>query len=69
MKVNRRQTECMCVNERQDNDTVKMQGEEDRGVYMGSTVHSNGECGREVKMRVQAGWDGWRRMSVVICDR
>ena len=37
--------------------------------YPGSTVQSNGECGREVKKRVQAGWNGWRRMSGVICDR
>ena len=22
-----------------------------------------------MKKRVQAGWDGWRRMSGVICDR
>ena len=28
MKVNRRKTEYMCVNERQVNDTVNMQGEE-----------------------------------------
>ena len=65
----------MCVNERQDNSsgTVKMQGEEVAKVedfkYLGSTVQSNGECGREVKKRVQAGWNGWRRMSGVICDR
>ena len=37
--------------------------------YLGSTVQSNGECGREVKKRVQAGWNGWRRMSGVMCDR
>ena len=73
MKVNRRKTEC--VNERQDNgsSTVKMQGEDVAKVedfkYLGSTVQSNGECGREVKTRVQAGWNGWRRMSGVICDR
>ena len=75
MKVNRRKTEYMCVNERQDNSSgpVKMQGEEVAKVedfkYLGSTVQSNGECGREVKKRVQAGWNGWRRMSGVICDR
>ena len=75
MKVNRRKTEYMCVNERQDNGsgTVKMQGEDVAKVedfkYLGSTVQSNGECGREVKKRVQAGWNGWRRMSGVICDR
>ena len=75
MKVNRRKTEYMCVNERQDtvSGTVKMQGEEVAKVndfnYLGSTVQSTGECGREVKKRVQAGWNGWRRMSGVICDR
>ena len=75
MKVNRRKTEYTCVNERQDTGsrTVKMQGEEvakvDDFKYLGSTVQSNGECGREVKKRVQAGWNGWRRMSGVICDR
>ena len=37
--------------------------------YLGSTVQSNGECGREVTKRVQAAWNGWRRMSGVICDR
>ena len=75
MKVNRRKTECVCVcvNERQDDGTVKMQGEEVAKVedfkYLGSTVQSNGECGREVKKRVQAGWNWWRQMSGVICDR
>ena len=75
MKVNRRKTEYMCVIERQDNSsgTVKMQGEEVAKVedfkYLGSTVQSNGECGREVKKRQEAGWNGWRRMSGVICDR
>ena len=58
MKGNRRKTEYMCVNERQDNSsgTVKMQGEEVAKVedfkYLGSTVQSNGERGREVKKRV-----------------
>ena len=28
MRVNRRNTECMCVNERQVNGTVRIQGEE-----------------------------------------
>ncbi|KAI5088714.1 hypothetical protein C0J45_21286, partial [Silurus meridionalis] len=31
---------------------------------------NNGECVREVKKRVQAGWSGWRRVIAgVICDR
>ena len=58
MKVNRRKTEYICVNERQDkgSGTVQMQGEEVVKVedfkYLSSTVQSNGECGRGVKKRV-----------------
>ena len=64
----------MCVNEMQDNDssTVEMHGEEVAKVedikYLCSTVQSNVECGIEVKKRVHAGWNGWRRTSGVICD-
>ena len=36
--------------------------------YLGSTVQCNGGCGSEVKRRVQAGWNNWRRVSGVICD-
>ena len=28
-----------------------------------------GECGREVKKRVQVGQNGWRRLSGLMCDR
>ena len=64
----------MCVHERQDSgsSTVKMQGEVTKVEdfkYLGSTGQSDGECGREVEKRIQAGWNGWRRMSGVICDR
>ena len=37
--------------------------------YLGSTVQESGGCEREVEKRVQAGWNGWRRVSEVICDR
>ena len=30
-------------------------------------VHGYGECGTEVKKRVQAAWRGWERMPGVIC--
>ncbi|KAK3507342.1 hypothetical protein QTP70_014836 [Hemibagrus guttatus] len=73
MKVSRSKTEYMCVNEREGNGTVRLQGEEVKKVqefkYLGSTVQSNGECGKEVKKRVQAGWNGWRKVSGVLCDR
>ena len=52
----------MCVDERQDNGTVRMQREEMAKVgdfkYLGSSVESNGERGREVKKSVQAVWNG-----------
>ncbi|MCJ8747587.1 hypothetical protein PDJAM_G00155240 [Pangasius djambal] len=73
MKVSRSKTVYMCVNEREGSGTVRLQGEEVKKVqefkYLGSTVQSNGECGKEVKKRVQAGWNGWRKVSGVLCDR
>ncbi|KAK3564090.1 hypothetical protein QTP86_007546 [Hemibagrus guttatus] len=73
LKVSRSKTEYMCVNEREGSGTVRLQGEEVKKVqefkYLGSKVQSNGECGKEVKKRVQAGWNGWRKESGVLCDR
>ncbi|KAK3541729.1 hypothetical protein QTP86_002116 [Hemibagrus guttatus] len=73
MKVSRSKTEYMCVNEREGSGTVRLQGEEVKKVqefkYLGSTVQNNGECGKEVKKRVQAGWNGWRKVSGVLCDQ
>ncbi|KAK3556397.1 hypothetical protein QTP70_007981 [Hemibagrus guttatus] len=73
MKVSCSKTEYMCVNEREGSGTVRLQGEEVKKVqefkYLGSTVQSNGECAKEVKKRVQAGWNGWRKVSGVLCDR
>ena len=37
--------------------------------YLGSTVQESGNCEREVKRSVQAGWNRWRKVSEVICDR
>ncbi|KAK3557745.1 hypothetical protein QTP86_000302 [Hemibagrus guttatus] len=73
MKVSHSKTEYMCVNEREGSGTVRLQGEEVKKVqefkYLGPTVQSNGECWKEVKKRVQAGWNGWRKVSGVLCDR
>ena len=32
-------------------------------------MQKSGGCEREIKKRVQAGWNGWRKVSGVICDR
>ena len=72
MRVGGRKTEYMCVSERQDGSggTVGMRGEGVAGVEdfkcLGSAVQGSGECGGGG--RVRAGWDGWRRVSGVVCD-
>ena len=37
--------------------------------YLGLMVQESGGCERKVKKRVQAGWNGWRKVSGVICNR
>ena len=73
MKVSLSKTEYMCVNERDPSRTVRLQGAEVKKVedfkYLGSTVHSNGKCGKEVKRHVQAGWNRWRKVSGLMCDK
>ena len=73
MKVSRSKTEYFCINGGNDDETVKMDTAKVPRVkefkYFGSTVQKSGSCEREVKKRVQAGWNGWRRVSGVICDR
>ena len=73
MKVSRSKTECLCINGGNDEETIKMEDIKMARVkefkYLGSTVQESGDCEREVKKRVQVGWNGWRRVSGVICNR
>ena len=73
MKVNRSKAEYLCINGGNDDETVKMHDTKVPRVkefkYLGSTVLESGSFEREVKKRVQVGWNGWRRVSGVICDR
>ena len=73
MKVSRSKTEYLCINGGNDDETVKMEDTKVTRVkkfkYLGSTVQESGGCEREVKKRVQAGWNGWRKVSGVICDK
>ena len=73
MKVSRSKTKYLCINGGNDDETVKMEDTKVPRVkefkYLGSTVQESGGCEREVKKRVQAGWNGWRRVSGVICDK
>ena len=73
MKVSRSKTEYLCINGGYDDETEKMEDKKVPRVkefkYLGSTVQESGSCEREVKKRVQAGWNGWKKVSEVICDR
>ena len=73
MKVSRSKTEYLCINKRNDKETMKMEDIKTPRVkefkYLGSTVQESGSCEREVKRRVQAGWNRWRKVLVVICDK
>ena len=73
MKISRSETEYLCINGGNDDETVKMEDTEVPRIkefkYLGSTVQESGDCKREVKKRVQAKWNGWRRVSGVICDK
>ncbi|TKS65679.1 RNA-directed DNA polymerase from mobile element jockey [Collichthys lucidus] len=73
MKFSHSKTEYMCVNERDASGRVRLQGEEIKKVedfkYLGTTVQNNGECGKAMKKRVQTGWNAWRKVSGVMCDR
>ena len=72
MKVSRGKTEYMHVNGEQDG-TIVLGGVEIKKAsefkYLGSMVQSNGDSNSEVKKRIQAGWQNWRRASGILCDK
>ena len=73
MKVSRSKTRYLCINGKNDDEAVKMDDTKVQRVkefkYLGSTVQESGSCEREVTKRVHAAWNGWRKVSGVICDR
>ena len=73
MKVSRSKTEYLCINGGNDDETVKMEDTKVVRVkefkYLGSMVQESGSCEKEIKKRVQAEWNEWRKVSGVICDR
>ena len=72
MKVSRSKTKYLCINVENDDKTVKMEDTKVSIVkefkYLESTVQESGSCERKVKKRVEAGWNGWRKVLEVICD-
>ena len=73
MRLSRTKTEYMCVGQRSTKPAILMQGEVVPETcefkYLGSTIQKHGDCGTEVKRRTQAGWNSWRKVTGVMCDR
>ncbi|XP_063597924.1 uncharacterized protein LOC134774443 [Penaeus indicus] len=67
MNVSRRKTEYLCVKEKEGDGRGKMQGKEIKKMnefkYLGSTVVCEGSSTAEVKRRVQARWNVWRKVT------
>ena len=72
MKVSRAKTEYMCLNGTPLG-SVKMQPAQLPQVtkfkYLGSTLQSDGDMTTEINKRNQCGWNNWRKMSSVLCDK
>ena len=73
LRVSRSKTEYLCIGEEKARPAVRLGEEEIAEVrefkYLGSTVQSDGGCKREVKKRTQAGWNSWRKVTGVMCDK
>ncbi|XP_037779392.1 uncharacterized protein LOC119575931 [Penaeus monodon] len=41
----------------------------DHSKYLGEMVEEDGSMGREIKHRIQCGWNNWRKVSGVVCDK
>ena len=71
--MNRPKTKYLCINGGNDDKTAKIEDTKVPRVkefkYLGLTVQESGSCERKVMRRVQAGWNGWIKVSGVICDR
>ena len=72
MEVSRATTEYMCLNGT-PSESVKMQSDQLPQVtefkYLGSTLQNDGDMSSEVNKRTQCGWNNWRKMSGVLCDK
>ncbi|XP_047492005.1 uncharacterized protein LOC125041211 [Penaeus chinensis] len=73
MKVSRHKTEYLCMGDQDPERAVEMQGLKLNRVqefkYLGSTVQSDGASIKEIGKRIQAGWNAWRKITGLLCDR
>ena len=72
LRVSRKKTEYLQAGGVEQG-TVYIQGEivkkVDHFKYLGVVVSADGSFEEEVRRRIQAGWQSWRRVSGILCDR
>ena len=72
MKLSRAKTVYMCLNGT-PSASVNMQSAQLPQVtefkYLGRTLQSDGEMSTEINKRTQCGWNNWKKMSGVLCDK
>ena len=73
LRVSRSKTEYLCVGQQNERPAITMNGidipEGNDFKYLGSTIQGDGGCETEVKKRMQAGWNNWRKVTGVMCDK
>ena len=74
LKISRKKTEYMTTELDGDQQaTIKLGGENIKRVhefkYLGSVMDGAGDMEKEINNRIQCGWNNWRKVSGVICDR
>ena len=73
MRVSRTKTEYMCFNDSESQGCVMLEGIQlpkvENFKYLGCLLQNDGKSNREVKRKVQAGWNAWKKITGVICDR
>ncbi len=73
LKISRTKTEYLSFNDFEDGSEMKMDDEIIKKVpafkYLGSHVAEDGELDVEINHRIQSGWNAWRKLSGVLCDR
>ena len=73
LKVSRAKIEYICINKNAYLPPIKIDENELPEVedfkYLGPIIDQNGSSENEVKKRIQAGWNNWRKMTGILCDR
>ena len=74
LRISRSKTEYMTTDlEGDQEETIQLEGSNLKRVtsfkYLGSMTQSSGDLDKEIAHRVQSGWNNWRKITGVVCDR